>query len=103
MIQSDPYGFAAVLVAMTAVVYLSRISGFWLIGRVTIGPRLQRMLNALPGAIIVSTVAPILINGGISAWCAVAAALGTMIVLRNDFAAVLAAVGIATLVRAFGL
>ena len=49
MIDSDPLAFFAALAAMTVTVYLSRAGGYWLIGRVTIGPRLRRMLDALPG------------------------------------------------------
>jgi uncharacterized membrane protein len=100
MIKSDPVGFFALLLAMTLVVYATRVGGFWLIGRVTIGRRLQRMLEALPGAVIAATVAPILLTGGIVAWLAVTAAALTMIVARNDFAAVLAGVAVAALARA---
>ncbi len=103
MTQSDPFGFALVLAVMTVVVYLSRTSGFWLIGRIHIGPRLKKILEALPGAVIVSTVAPILVTGGIAAWFAVAAAAVTMIFVRNDFAAVLAGVAAAAAARAAGV
>ena len=103
MIASDPGGFFALLAAMTLVVYASRAGGFWLIGRVTIGRRLQRMLEALPGAVIAATVAPVLLTGGITACLAVVAAAGTMIFVRNDFAAVLAGVAIAALSRGVGL
>jgi uncharacterized membrane protein len=103
MIASDPSGFFALMAAMTLVVYASRAGGFWLIGRVTIGRRLQRMLEALPGAVIAATVAPVLLTGGVTAWLAVAAAAVTMIAVRNDFAAVLAGVAIAALSRGAGL
>ncbi|HEY0224023.1 MAG TPA: AzlD domain-containing protein [Pseudolabrys sp.] len=102
MIAHDPPGFFALLAAMTLVVYATRAGGFWLIGRVRIGRRLERMLQAMPGAVIAATVAPILLTGGVSAWFAVAAAAGTMIVVRNDFAAMLAGVAVAALVRAGG-
>jgi uncharacterized membrane protein len=52
MNSHDPLGYAIVIAVMTVVVYLSRAGGFWLIGRVRIGPRLRRTLDALPGAII---------------------------------------------------
>jgi uncharacterized membrane protein len=102
MIASDPIGFFALLAAMTLVVYVTRVGGFWLIGRVTIGRRLQRMLEALPGAVITATVAPIVLTGGVTAWLAVMAAAGTMIAVRNDFAAVAAGVAVAALARAAG-
>jgi uncharacterized membrane protein len=103
MIANDPAGFFGLLAAMTLVVYATRIGGFWLIGRVTIGRRLQRMLEALPGAVIAATVAPLVLTGGITAWLAVIAAAATMITVRNDFAAVVAGVAAAALARAAGL
>jgi uncharacterized membrane protein len=103
MIGSDPLGFAGAVVAMTLACYLMRTGGYWLIGRFTLGPRVHRMLDALPGAIIASTVAPILVKGGAGAALAVGAAALTMALVRNDFAAVLAGVGTAALVRAFGM
>jgi uncharacterized membrane protein len=103
MIDSDPLGFAAALVAMTLTVYLSRAGGYWLIGRFRIGPRLRRMLDALPGAIIAASLAPILLHGGWRAGLAMAVAATTMMVLRNDFAAVLAGVAVAAGAFAVGL
>ncbi len=103
MIANDPIGFAAVLAAMSAAVYLMRVGGYWLIGRLPIGPRVHRMLDALPGAVIAATVVPILAQGSISATLAVGAAAAAMFVARNDFAAVLAGVAVAALTRAMGL
>ena len=62
MSERDPLGFAAVLAAMTVAVYITRAGGYWLIGRITIGPRLRNILDALPGAIIAATIAPILVH-----------------------------------------
>lgn len=101
MIEKDPLGFCAMLAALTVAVYLTRAGGFWLIGRFTIGPRLSRMLNALPGAIIASMVAPVLVQGGLRAALAIGAAGGVMYLIRNDFAAVMA--GMAVAAGAFAL
>ena len=103
MIEHDPAGFIAMVAAMAAAVVLCRLGGYWLIGRFTIGPRLRKMLNALPGAVIASTIAPILVTGGVSAWLALALAALTMIVVRNDFAALAAGVVVAAVARASGL
>ena len=102
MSERDPLGWFAVVAAMTVAVYITRAGGYWLIGRVTIGPRLRKMLDALPGAVIAATIAPLLVHGGLSGLCAVSAALIAMIGLRNDFAAVAAGLGAAALVRAAG-
>jgi uncharacterized membrane protein len=103
MIESDPLGFALALAGMTLTVYLSRAGGYWLIGRVTIGPRLRRILDALPGAVIAASVAPIVVHGGLRAGAAILAAAVVMFLMRNDFAAVLAGVAIAAGAFALGL
>lgn len=102
MSERDPWAFAAVILAMMIAVYLTRAGGFWLIGRVTIGPRLRKCLDALPGAIIAATIAPLLVHGGVSALAAVAAALAAMLATRNDFAAVAAGIAAAALARLAG-
>ena len=102
MNSHDPLGYAIVIAVMTVVVYITRAGGFWLIGRVKIGPRLSKMLDALPGAIIAATIAPLLLRGGVSAFAAVGVALFVMIVVRKDFAAVAAGLATAALVRAAG-
>jgi uncharacterized membrane protein len=103
MIERDPSGFIAMLAAMAAAVVVCRIGGYWLLGRFTIGTRLRKILNALPGAVIASTIAPILFTGGVSAWAALLAAALTMIAVRNDFAALAAGVVVAAVARASGL
>lgn len=103
MSENDLSGFVTVIVAMGAVAYLMRAGGYWLIGRMTIGPRVRRMLDALPGAVIASSVAPLALKGGPSTLLAVAAAGATMLVMRNDFAAVVVGVAVAALVRAAGI
>ncbi len=103
MIESDPLGFALALAGMTLTVYLSRAGGYWLIGRVTIGPRLRRILDALPGAVIAASVAPIVVHGGLRAGAAILAAAAVMFLMRNDFAAVLAGVAVAAGAFALGL
>ena len=103
MIEKDAFGFFALLAAMAATVYLTRAGGYWLIGRVTIGPRLRRMLNALPGAVIAATIAPVLVQGGLRAFMAMLSAGVVMYLWRNDFAAVLAGVAAAAGAFALGL
>ncbi|MCW5694863.1 MAG: AzlD domain-containing protein [Pseudolabrys sp.] len=103
MIEKDAFGFFVTLGLMMLMVYLTRIAGYWLIGRLVIGPRLSRMLNALPGAIIAATVAPALVQGGLRAVLALAATLVVMIVVRKDFPAVLAGVAVAAAAFAYGL
>ena len=63
------------------VTYLTRVSGFWLVGRVTLSPRVESGLRALPGAVLVSLVAPTVLTTGpaeaLAALATVAAAART--------------------------
>ncbi|HEY0302638.1 MAG TPA: AzlD domain-containing protein [Rhizomicrobium sp.] len=103
MIEKDAFGFFVILAAMTVVVYVTRVAGYWLIGRVVIGPRLRRMLDALPGAIIAATVVPTLVQGGARATLALAATALVMMAVRRDFFAVVAGAAVAAGAFAFGL
>jgi len=98
-------GFATVLaiLAMAAATYPMRAGGFWLMAHIPLTPRLQRMLEALPGTVVVATVLPILVREGWPAALAIAAAGAAMLIRRNDFLAVLAGMAVVTLVRAFVL
>jgi uncharacterized membrane protein len=93
----------AAILAMAAATYALRAGGFWLMRHVPLTTTVQRMLEALPGSVIVATILPIGINGGVSATVSIAAAGAVMIVLRNDFLAVIAGIAAVTGLRAFGV
>jgi len=46
------------IVGMALATYASRAAGLALMTRVTPGPRLRRFMQAIPGAILVSIIAP---------------------------------------------
>lgn len=98
----DPsrFGPLAAVMAMAAATYAMRAGGFWLMAHVPLTMRLRRILEALPGAVVVATVLPIVVREGFPALLAVAAAVGAMMLRRNDFLAVLAGMAVAMLVRA---
>lgn len=96
-----PYGTVLAILAMAAVTYAMRVGGFWLMGRVALTPRLRRILGALPGAVVIATVVPIIAREGPTAAIAIAAAGVVMVVLRNDFLAVLVGMATAALARTF--
>jgi uncharacterized membrane protein len=97
-----PYGVFIAILAMAAVTYPMRAGGFWLMGHVPLTPRLRRILEALPGTVVVATVLPILLREGVAAGAAIAAALLVTFIRRNDFVALLAGIGAAAAVRAMG-
>jgi uncharacterized membrane protein len=87
---------------MTAVTVGARLGGYFLMGYVTMTPRVRRMLDALPGSIIVAASLPVAVNGGEVVMFAIAAALVVSIVSRNDFIAVITGMAVAALARAIG-
>ncbi len=87
--------------AMAVVTYPMRAGGFWLMAHVPLTLRLRRILEALPGAVVVATVLPILVREGLPAVLAIAAAGAAMMIRRNDFLAVIAGMTVAALARAW--
>ncbi len=96
-------GPISAILAMAAATYLIRILGYWIMGRVPLTPFVRAALEALPGAIVVATIVPLVVRGGLSAWVGMACAAGTMIVVRRDVVGLAAGLAGAILVRALGL
>ena len=94
-------GTLAAILAMGLATYAMRAGGFWLMAQVPLTARVRRMLEALPGTVVVATVVPIVARDGVPAMLAIAAACGAMLVRRNDFLAVLAGMAAAALARAW--
>jgi uncharacterized membrane protein len=90
------------ILAMTAMTYLMRVGGFWLMGHVPITPRVRRMLDALPGAVVVAIVLPLVVKSGASAYAGIAAVTALMIATGNQFLAIGAGVGAVIAARYFG-
>lgn len=89
------------ILVMAAATYPMRIGGYWLMGRVPLTPRVRRMLEASPGAVIVSTVLPLIVRDGVPAALAVLAGGAVMLVWRRDYLAVAAGMAAAAAWRAF--
>jgi uncharacterized membrane protein len=87
---------------MTSVTVASRLGGYWLMGYVNVTPRVRRMLDALPGSIIVAAALPVAVNGGLVVMFAISAAMIVTIIRRNDFVAVITGMAVAALARAIG-
>ena len=73
---SDLYGPFAGIVAMALATYLTRFAGFWLMGHVPVTLRVRRMLETLPGAIVVATVAPLVAKAGAPGLIGIGVTLG---------------------------
>ena len=69
MSELDPF-VVGVIAAMSLATYVTKAGGLWLLGKVDLSPRIESGLEILPGAIIVSILAPELIGGTLATWIA---------------------------------
>lgn len=91
---------ALLAIALMAVVtYACRAGGYWLMGRVAMSPRVETGLTYLPGAVLISLVAPAMAEEGIPGVCAVAATAIAMRRTNNLLVAMVAGIGTVWLVR----
>ena len=97
------YGPLIGILVMASATFLTRISGYWLMGHIPMTKRVRRTLEVLPGAIMAATIVPIVAKVGPSAFIAVVVALASMIVKRNEFIAAGLALVAVSLARAYGL
>jgi len=97
------YGPLIGILAMAIATFLTRISGYSLMGHIPMTKRVRRTLEVLPGAIMAATIVPIVAKVGPAAFIAVAVALASMIVKRNEFIAAGLALVAVSLARAAGL
>jgi uncharacterized membrane protein len=84
---------------MALVTYACRAGGYWLMGRVTMSPRIGIGLTYLPGAVLISLVAPAMAEEGIPGVAAVAATALTMRKTNNLLLAMIAGIGTVWLLR----
>lgn len=88
---------------MAAVTYALRAGGYWVMGRVNVTPRMRRGLEALPGAIIVSTILPIILQGGLVVGLCIIVAVAAQLRMKKEFIAVFCAAAAAAAMRAGGM
>jgi uncharacterized membrane protein len=93
--------FWLLIAAMTSVNYAIRTGGFILMGYVPLTPRVRAILNALPGAVVMAIVLPLIVRGGAPAWAAILVSIALMTWKRNDLLAVVAGMAAAAIIRAF--
>ncbi len=52
------------IVLMALVTYATRVGGYWIMGRVTLSPRVAAVLAYLPGAVLTSLIVPAVLEEG---------------------------------------
>jgi uncharacterized membrane protein len=96
-------GVLVAILAMAAATYAMRAGGFWLMAQMPLTPRLKRMLEALPGSVVVAAVLPIVVRDGPVTALAIAVAGLVMLLRRNDLLAVVTGMAVAAGARAMGM
>ena len=91
------------ILVMGLATFVMRAGGFWMMGRVPLTPRVHRMLEALPGSIVVAIIVPVVAKAGVAAVVAVVTAAALMILRRNEFLAVAGGVIVAAIARNVGI
>jgi len=99
-IDLDRYGVWVAIAVMAVVTFLIRAGGFWLMGHVPLTPRLRRMLEVLPGAVVMATVLPLMVRGDLASVIAIGAAVLVMALRRNDLLAVFCGLATVAALRA---
>ncbi len=97
---SGEAGALAAILVMAAVSALNRTAGFFLMRLIPVTPRVRRVLDALPGALLVALLVPGAVHGDLGMAAGLGAALVAAKLTRNDFLAVISAMGTAAAVRA---
>ena len=69
---------------MAVVTYATRVSGLFLGRRVRAHPWLERLLAAMPGAILVSLVAPAIVDAGLAGVAAAVATVLAALLIRDN-------------------
>jgi uncharacterized membrane protein len=102
-VATDPLSFdpvvVAVVLAMAAITYATKAGGLWLLGRVEIPERFEAGLEALPGAVVISILAPEVLSGGPAEWAAAGVVLAVAWKTENVLLAIVVGVGAVLLFR----
>ena len=92
---------AIAIAGMALVMYLTRIGGFWLVGRLTPTPRITRIIEQLGGVTLVALTAPAVVNAGTPGIIAAVVAALTAWRTGNLLVAMLLAMGVIRVLRQF--
>lgn len=88
-----------VIILMAIVTYALRAGGYWLMGRITISPRMEAALAYLPGAVITALVVPSALEAGIPGIAGVSVVALVMWLRPNLIVALVASMAMVVIVR----
>lgn len=92
-----------IIAVMAVITYGFRAGGYWLMGRITLSPRLEAGLSYLPGAVITALVVPAALEAGLEGIAGVAAVGVTMRLKNNLLLSLVCGIGTVWALRHFML
>ena len=99
---ADPDVWIAIA-GMALVTYACRAGGFWAMGFVTLTPRVEGWLAAMPSALIAAILARTLAGAGLIEAAGVIAAFTVARAIGDDFLGMLAGIGAVAALRGIGV
>ncbi|BBK42710.1 hypothetical protein STVA_27300 [Allostella vacuolata] len=99
---ADPWSIdplaAVAIIGMAVASYAMRAGGFWMMRWMPMSRRVEAWLRHIPGAVIISLLAPMVARGGLPELIGTAIAAVAMKVTGHDLAAIVAGIaGVAAL------
>ena len=88
-------GVLAAILAMAFVTYATRIAGLWLVRRLNLQGRAKAAFDAIPAAVLVSVIAPVVLTTG---WAESLAAVATIVAATRMPLLGVVAVGVGSVV-----
>nr|WP_284710687.1 AzlD domain-containing protein [Desulfovibrio aminophilus] len=85
---------------MALVTYLTRAAGLFLVNRLRLAGRSEAFMRAIPGAVLVSILAPSILAGGLPEWAAAGAVVAVSARFANLPLSLAVGVGAVWLLRA---
>ena len=87
------------ILLMALATYATRVGGLWLASRLPLSGRVEAWLGYIPGAILVSLVAPVVVSGGLVEALAALAVVAVALKTGNLLASMLTGVGAVLILR----
>lgn len=84
---------------MGVVTYATRAGGIWAIERIEVSEQTEIALEALPGAVLISLIAPSVVHGGFPEWGAALAVLLVAMRTGSIVLAMIVGIGVVWLLR----
>jgi uncharacterized membrane protein len=100
MFESDAAFYSILVIAMVALgTYALRLSGLLLANRIPNTPGFNRVMDTLPGTILLAIIVPEVIKSGPYGFLAVAATVACTLATRNVFISMCAGILVMVLLR----